>query len=65
MAVAYERPDVSDLIRGVVQDTPADKRLLVMGCGPDGLMRTVRNTSASCIRSDGPAIELHCEQFGW
>lgn len=59
------KPDVAVLIQSIVAETPVEKRVLVLGCGPDGLMATVRNTTADCIRSDGPGIELHCEQFGW
>jgi hypothetical protein len=64
--IIYRRPDVADIIRAtIIDETPVDRRVLVMGCGPDGLMRTVRDTSAACIRTEGPAVEVHCEQFGW
>lgn len=64
--IMYRRPDVADIIRStIIDETPVDRRVLVMGCGPDGLMRTVRDTSAACIRTEGPAVEVHCEQFGW
>ncbi|UKZ73309.1 hypothetical protein TrVFT333_000952 [Trichoderma virens FT-333] len=59
------KPDVSALIQTIIGETPVEKRVLVLGCGPDGLMTQVRNTTAACIRSDGPGVELHCEQFGW
>lgn len=59
------RPDVAALIRGIIDETPVENRVLVLGCGPDGLMAQVRNTTAACIRCDGPGVELHCEQFGW
>ena len=63
--ILYERPNVTGIIRGAVEDTPSNRRVLVLGCGPDGLMKKVRDTTASCMRSDGPSVELHCEQFGW
>lgn len=63
--VLYSRPDVSAVIRGVVDTATPDQRVLVIGCGPDGLMAEVRNTTASLIRPAGPGLELHCEQFGW
>lgn len=63
--LAYERPDIVRLIREAVEDTPPTQRILVKGCGPDALMTAVRNTTAECIRTDGPGVELHCEQFGW
>lgn len=59
------RPDAATLIREAVSSTPATGRVLVAACGPEGLMRVVRNTTASLIRGDGPGVELHCEQFGW
>ncbi|KAK4100057.1 hypothetical protein N658DRAFT_516945 [Parathielavia hyrcaniae] len=59
------RPDVASLIRAAVWATPRDRRVLVAACGPDGLMRVVRDTTARLIVGDGPAVELHCEQFGW
>ncbi|KAJ4419243.1 hypothetical protein N0V82_005046 [Gnomoniopsis sp. IMI 355080] len=59
------RPDTATLIREAVSSTPATGRVLVAACGPAGLMRTVRDVTASLIRGDGPGVELHCEQFGW
>lgn len=59
------KPDVPALIRTEIEQTPVEQRVLVLGCGPEGLMTQVRNTTAACIRSDGPGVELHCEQFGW
>ncbi|KAH7266621.1 ferric reductase NAD binding domain-containing protein [Fusarium solani] len=63
--VMYGRPDVASLIHGAVDGVSSDKRVLVMGCGPRSLISTVRNVTAECITSDGPGVELHCEQFGW
>lgn len=59
------KPDVAALIQAEIEQTPVEQRVLVLGCGPEGLMTQVRNTTAACIRSDGPGVELHCEQFGW
>lgn len=59
------RPNVAALIQEAVKSLDKDKRVLIAACGPDGLMKTVRNTSAGLITKDGPSIELHCEQFGW
>lgn len=59
------RPDTATLIREAVSSTPASGRVLVAACGPKGLMKTVRNTTASLIRGNGPGVELHCEEFGW
>lgn len=59
------RPDAASVIRDAVKTTPRNRRVLVAACGPDGLMRVVRDTTAGLIVSDGPAVELHCEEFGW
>lgn len=64
-SVKAGRPDTATLIRQAVSSTPAHQRVLVAACGPDGLMRVVRDTTASLISGDGPGVELHCEQFGW
>jgi hypothetical protein len=64
-AVTSGRPDARELIRTAVSETAPHQRVLVAACGPDSLMRVVRNTTAECIRADGPGVELHCEQFGW
>ncbi|KAL2198183.1 ferric reductase NAD binding domain-containing protein [Corynascus similis CBS 632.67] len=63
--VKVGRPDAVSLIRDAVKTTPPNKRILVAACGPDGLMRVVRDTTAKLIVGDGPAVELHCEEFGW
>ncbi|OHE95296.1 ferric reductase like transmembrane component [Colletotrichum orchidophilum] len=63
--VHYGRPNVVKIIQNAINETSADQRVLIMGCGPEGLMTQVRNTTAECISTSGPAVELHCEQFGW
>ncbi|KAJ3497316.1 hypothetical protein NLG97_g1999 [Lecanicillium saksenae] len=63
--ITWKRPDVPAMIQGVVAESARHQSVLVMGCGPSSLMTQVRNTTAECIRSDGPTVELHCEQFGW
>ena len=64
-AIKPGRPDMATLIRQAVAGTPSNQRVLVAACGPDGLMRVVRDTTARLIQGDGPGVELHCEQFGW
>ena len=64
-AVASGRPDTATLVAAAIKSTSASQRVLVAACGPPSLMKTVRNTTARCIRGDGPGVELHCEQFGW
>ncbi|TQV93913.1 Ferric reductase-like transmembrane component [Cordyceps javanica] len=63
--ITWKRPDVPGMIRGVVSGATRKQSVLVMGCGPSALMKQVRNTTAACIWSDGPSVELHCEEFGW
>jgi len=63
--VKVGRPDAASLIRDAVRTTPRNQRVLVAACGPNGLMRVVRDTTAKLIVGDGPAVELHCEEFGW
>lgn len=63
--VSFGRPDIEGTVREAIISVAKDKRVLIVACGPTGLVDTVRNTTASCIRVDGPSVELHCEQFGW
>ena len=65
LPLVYGRPDTENLIREAVQSVAKNQRVLIATCGPAGLIEVVRDTAASCIRPDGPAVELHCEQFGW
>ncbi|RYC61926.1 hypothetical protein CHU98_g4269 [Xylaria longipes] len=65
LPVLYGRPDIEASVREAIMSAPKDKRIFIAVCGPSGLVDTVRNTTASCIRVDGPSVELHCEQFGW
>ncbi|RYP64850.1 hypothetical protein DL771_008565 [Monosporascus sp. 5C6A] len=65
LPLIYGRPDTEGLIRAAVQSAAKDQRVLIAVCGPNGLIEKVRNTAASCIHVGGPAVELHCEQFGW
>ncbi|KAI0453453.1 ferric reductase NAD binding domain-containing protein [Xylaria acuta] len=65
LPVLYGRPDIEACVREAITSAPKDKRIFIAACGPGGLVDTVRNTTASCIRVDGPSVELHCEQFGW
>lgn len=65
MVTSKGRPDVAALVREAVAATTRDQRVLVAACGPAGLLRIVRDTTASLITRDGPGVELHCEQFGW
>jgi hypothetical protein len=69
MAMAREvvfygvRPHVGRLIDAAIAATPADGRVLVLGCGPPTLMDAVR--TGTHIATCGPGVELHMESFGW
>jgi hypothetical protein len=65
LPITYGRPNIEALVRQAIMSVDNDKRVLIAACGPAGLVHTVRNITADCIRVDGPSIELHCEQFGW
>ncbi|KAJ3530721.1 hypothetical protein NM208_g9201 [Fusarium decemcellulare] len=65
LPVHYGRPDVSDIIARTVEGIASDQNLLVMGCGPAGLLREVRKSATSRMDYKGPRISLHSEQFGW
>ncbi|KAI1088488.1 ferric reductase NAD binding domain-containing protein [Rostrohypoxylon terebratum] len=59
------RPDTEAEIKAAVRSVTKNQRVLIASCGPDSLTNVVRNVAASCISVDGPAVEVHCEQFGW
>lgn len=63
--ISEGRPNVSQIIKEEVAKARRTERILIIGCGPMSLMDEVRNTTAACIQCEGPALELHCEQFGW
>jgi len=63
--ISEGRPSVSQIIKDEVARAGRTERILIIGCGPVSLMDEVRNTTAACIQCEGPALELHCEQFGW
>lgn len=63
--ISYGRPNIGPLIEETVSQMMADSRILVMGCGPSGLMNLVRDTTASCLHGKAPSVELHTEEFGW
>ncbi|KAI0164313.1 ferric reductase NAD binding domain-containing protein [Hypoxylon sp. FL1284] len=65
LPIIVGRPDTEALIRSAVESVGKDQRVLIAACGPDGLIKVVRNVAASCISVGGPAVEVHCEQFGW
>ncbi|KAI1103189.1 ferric reductase NAD binding domain-containing protein [Jackrogersella minutella] len=65
LPIIIGRPDTEAEIRSAVKSLTKNQRVLIASCGPDSLTSVVRQVAASCIRVDGPAVEVHCEQFGW
>ncbi|KAI8957388.1 ferric reductase NAD binding domain-containing protein [Daldinia sp. FL1419] len=65
LPISHGRPDTEAEIRAVLTSLSRDQRVLIAACGPNSLIKMVRDIGASCIRVDGPAVEVHCEQFGW
>ncbi|KAJ4267463.1 hypothetical protein NW762_003570 [Fusarium torreyae] len=61
----FGRPNVASLVKEAIENVSSDRRVLVMGCGPQTLMTTVRNAAADCTFDNGAGVELHLEQFGW
>lgn len=59
------RPDIPALIQDVVRGAYGREKLLFAACGPSTMMDATRRSVAECITYDGPAIDFHCEQFGW
>ncbi|PHH81427.1 hypothetical protein CDD82_817 [Ophiocordyceps australis] len=57
------RPDVTNIIHSAVGNTAADKRVLVLVCGPDSMMDEARAAVASCASPIGPTVHIHCEKF--
>lgn len=65
LPVKHGRPDTETEIRTAIQSLSSDQRVLIAACGPEVLTKVVRDVTASCISVNGPAVEVHCEQFGW
>ncbi|KAI1337517.1 ferric reductase NAD binding domain-containing protein [Xylariaceae sp. FL0016] len=59
------RPDIADLIKSAVDAVDLEQRVLVAACGPKGMTKVVRSTTARCMTVKGPPVELHIENFGW
>ncbi|KAJ4317700.1 hypothetical protein N0V84_007219 [Fusarium piperis] len=63
--VNYGRPNVDDTVAQAVDGMATNSRVLVMGCGPNGLLQEVRKSTTSRMVADGPRVSLYFEQFGW
>lgn len=63
--VKLGRPDISALIRGIVNSTEIHASTIVAACGPNGMMRETRAVVGDLVARSGRSVQLHCEQFGW
>ncbi|KAF3919070.1 hypothetical protein ABW21_db0203726 [Orbilia brochopaga] len=61
----YGRPDLTSIVKEAVKNAGQNDLIAVGACGPTELMRCARNATAGVIKTGGPSISLHCEQFGW
>ncbi|KAH7133090.1 ferric reductase transmembrane component 5 [Dactylonectria estremocensis] len=61
--VKYERLRTSEAIFETVKSVGTNQRVLIAACGPLSLMNDVNTAAGACIRSDGPSVEVHCENF--
>lgn len=58
------RPDLEEIIDGIVLKAGNRKRIGVVGSGPDSMGRSVRNTCARLVRN-GRDVDVAIEKFGW
>lgn len=56
------RPDIADMVQSRLKDSSSSDWVCV--CGPDMLLRQVRNNVAE-LRGNGQNVELFAERFGW
>lgn len=59
------RPNVASIIEEVLHGAGQHENIVVAACGPDSLVNATRQAAPACISASGPAVELHCEQYGW
>lgn len=59
------RPEILALITDYVSASVNNERLMVVACGPRGMMSQVRKAVAVNLRANGPAVEMHLESFSW
>ncbi|KAK7423746.1 hypothetical protein QQX98_000936 [Neonectria punicea] len=63
--IKYEKLNVEDTVCELMESIGVDERVLIAGCGPPGLMKDIKTVAGRCIRTNGPSIDIHCEDFGW
>ncbi|KAF7855961.1 hypothetical protein EAF04_009917 [Stromatinia cepivora] len=65
ITIASGRPDILNIIQGVVQGCDDNQRVAVAACGPGSLMKSTRSAVAQCIKLNGPSLKFHSEEFSW
>jgi hypothetical protein len=65
MPVIFGRPVTTAKINEIMGSTEFSDSIIVAACGPDGLMREVRQAVACVVGAGKRSVTLHCEQFGW
>lgn len=59
------RPDIDYEVKSMVGGGSTDREVWVATCGPDYLVRQVRNTVAELRRSGRGDVNYYAEKFGW
>ncbi|KAI9167545.1 S-adenosylmethionine mitochondrial carrier protein [Paramyrothecium foliicola] len=49
MSIRYQRPDVESIIRGAIDSTEAQKRVAILGCGPNGMINQAGAVAAFTV----------------
>jgi len=59
------RPEVRKIIQEAIGSCDKNEKIIIAACGPDSMMAITRQCVVDNIKTSGPSVELHCEQFGW
>ncbi|KAF9416745.1 hypothetical protein BGZ94_010130 [Podila epigama] len=58
-----ERLDVGEYVRSKIEDTPEDRTLEIVGCGPPLMLAQLHNAVAAHERLSGCRVHIHTERF--
>ncbi|PCD23258.1 hypothetical protein AU210_014781 [Fusarium oxysporum f. sp. radicis-cucumerinum] len=61
----HGRPNIDEIVAQILEGMSANSRVLVLGCGPAGLLQAVRQSATSRMVPNGAGISFQFEQFGW
>ncbi|KAH7162077.1 ferric reductase NAD binding domain-containing protein [Dactylonectria estremocensis] len=61
--IKYQRLRANNILSDLVRSTGSSQKVLIAACGPRSLTKDVMTAAGSCMCSDGPSIEVHCENF--